>query len=108
MSPGDALERDDDRGIDRRLLKVELCLETLQKDIGSLERRIEEQHEDVMGVLGSILDAKTQQHVCIRTAVERLTNPKVLLVLAVAVLVFVAGSVGAGVTLADWLEVTSK
>lgn len=101
----DHLASEEDLGVEHRLIRVELRLDGLCTRVETLERRAEEQHEDVMRTLGSMLEAQHERTACVRSFVERITNPKVLMVLALALLVLAAGTVGAGVTVADWLEV---
>ena len=105
----------DDMREHRRATDEEMRL--LRTEFGAFRRESADHHDDMMGILGSMLDdqrshnqARTDRFLScmgvVEKLIQRLTTPRVLAILSVAVLVAVTAGSGLGVTLMDWVTIS--
>lgn len=105
--------RDDMRDHRRR---TDEEMRMMREEFAEFRRESSEHHEDMMGILGLMLEdqrahnqARTDRIMhCMSIAekiLTRLTTPKVLAILSVAILVSVMAGSGLGVTLWDWVTI---
>lgn len=97
-------------------LRTDEEMRLMRQEFHEFRREASEHHEDMMGLLGSMLEdqrahnqARTDRVMHCMSIVERiltrLTTPRVLVILSVAVLVSVMAGSGIGVRLWDWVSI---